>query len=103
MKAMVDQCSAGSSKDVYLKRLPLDQLKIDKDFVRNVLTDLNDAGIAKMVIALAESLGLAVMAEGVKIEAHRDLLARHGCHVSQGFLFGRALPIEGFEAFARSA
>lgn len=75
-------------------------MKIDQSFIRNILTDPNDAAISKMVVVLAESLGLAVIAEGVETEAQRDILAGQGCHVYQGYLFSRPLPAEGFEEFA---
>jgi diguanylate cyclase (GGDEF)-like protein/PAS domain S-box-containing protein len=98
----LDDFGTGYSSLSYLKRLPLDQLKIDQGFVRNLLLDADDAAIAKMIIALADSLDLEVIAEGVETAAQLEYLAGLGCRHFQGYLFSQALPVQSFEAFVSS-
>jgi diguanylate cyclase (GGDEF)-like protein len=87
----LDDFGTGFSSLSYLKRLPLDQLKIDQGFVRDILTDQNDAAIAQMIVALGRTIGLSVIAEGVEDEEQRQILTRMGCNAFQGYLFGRPM------------
>ena len=97
----LDDFGTGYSSLNYLKRLPLNCLKIDQSFVRDVLGTASDASIVRMVLALGQSLNLQVVAEGVETEAQHQFLLDNGCTLFQGYLFGHAVPINDFQDYVR--
>ena len=94
----MDDFGTGYSSQAYLTQLPLNQLKIDQSFVRNIGTKSTDATIIQTIIGMANNLGMEVIAEGVETEAQRDFLEKMGCMLYQGYLFGKPMPIEQFKA-----
>jgi EAL domain-containing protein (putative c-di-GMP-specific phosphodiesterase class I) len=94
----IDDFGTGYSSLTYMKNLPLDELKIDKSFVDDILTHPSSSAIAETVMSLGRAMGLSVIAEGVETFEQRDYLARLGCHSYQGYLFGKPLPANEFES-----
>ena len=97
LRFSLDDFGTGYASLSYLKRLPLNKLKIDRSFVRDILTDAGSCAIAQAVVSLSHAMRLSVLAEGVETEPQRELLARLGCHAFQGYLVSRPLPVDEFE------
>ena len=93
----MDDFGTGQSSLTYLKQLPLDQIKIDRSFVRDIATDPNDATIVNTIIVRSKAMGLDVVAEGVETEAQREFLNSHGCKCFQGYLFSKPVALDQFE------
>jgi len=98
VKLSLDDFGTGYSSLSYLKQLPLDQIKIDQSFVRDIATDPNDAVMVQTIIDLAQNFRMNVIAEGVETEAQLDFLKQNGCMAYQGYLFSKPVPIDQFEA-----
>lgn len=99
IRVSIDDFGTGYSSLTYLKRLPLDELKIDRSFVQEIESDRSDAVITETIIAMAHNFGYEVIAEGVETEQQRDILMEKGCHFFQGYLFSRPLPPEEIPDF----
>jgi EAL domain-containing protein (putative c-di-GMP-specific phosphodiesterase class I) len=95
----IDDFGTGYSSLAYLKRLPVDELKIDKSFMAHMASDENDAAIVRSTVGLAHELGLTVVAEGVENQETWDLLSALGCDVAQGFFFSRPVPAAALGAW----
>jgi EAL domain-containing protein (putative c-di-GMP-specific phosphodiesterase class I) len=93
----MDDFGTGYSSLSYLQKLPLEQLKIDQSFIRNMAFNNHDSAIIRTILALGKNLALNVIAEGVETEVQHENLANYGCEVFQGYLFGRPVPEDEFK------
>jgi EAL domain-containing protein (putative c-di-GMP-specific phosphodiesterase class I) len=101
IRLSLDDFGTGYSSLSYLKQLPLDQLKIDQSFVRDIITDPNDAVMVQTIIDMAKNFRLKVIAEGVETESQLNFLKENGCMAYQGYLFSKPVPLTEFEELAR--
>jgi len=99
IRLSIDDFGTGYSSLSYLKQFPLDSLKIDRSFIRDLHEDSDDAAICAAILAMARELGLSVVAEGVELDHQVQFLRRHGCDQIQGFLYSKPLPLDQLEEF----
>ena len=99
----LDDFGTGYASLSHLKQFPVNVTKIDRSFVSDVETDAGNAAIVKAMLSLGQSLGIRVIAEGVKTASQASFLREHGCDVGQGYRFGRPMPAGGAEHFLRSS
>jgi EAL domain-containing protein (putative c-di-GMP-specific phosphodiesterase class I) len=102
LRISIDDFGTGYSSLAYLRRLPVDTLKIDRSFVQGIADDENDAALTAAIVSMARALGLRTIAEGVETEAQRRLLCRFGCDEMQGWLISKAVPPEEIVARLRA-
>jgi len=102
IRIAIDDFGTGYSSLAYLRRLPVDILKIDRSFVSNITSDSGDASLAAAIVSMGRALGLKLVAEGVETAAQQDLLAGWGCDDFQGFVYSPALPPEELAALLAS-
>jgi diguanylate cyclase len=102
VRIALDDFGTGYSSLTYLKRFPVDVLKIDQSFVRDMLVDKSDAAIIEAIVKLAEAFGLELVAEGVETQEQAAALQAFGCHIMQGYLYSRPLPFIQFCAWLDS-
>ena len=96
VRIAIDDFGTGYSSLTYLKRFPINILKIDQTFVRDLMNDSNDAAIVEVSILLGQKLNLEVIAEGVETTEQLEFLRRHGCEFAQGYFLGRPMPDNDF-------
>jgi EAL domain-containing protein (putative c-di-GMP-specific phosphodiesterase class I) len=97
----IDDFGTGYSSFEYLKKLPIDKLKIDKSFIANVTNNLDDASIVQAVVAMAHNMNMEVIAEGVETEEQVKFLLKNRCDYAQGYLFSKPLSVEKIEEFIK--